>query len=333
MIKLAAMDMDGTFLRTDKSVSSYTQDVLLRARDQGMILVAASGRPEDSLAQCIKGVEGFSYAICSNGSVILQLEENARASKNYTNKACTSKTCASEACASKTYASQNCVLNTGIHGDVSGSFDGIGHEASAASVIPGSRVIRRLVMDERSVEALIAIIEEIDAPAECFVRGRSFTNRDYWEDGTRFGATSAAAAYVHATRQPVEDIRAFMWEHRHELDALDIITDTAMLRKKALERARRVDNIYITSSVASLVEISHCDSGKAPALKWLCDLLGLSPGAVAAFGNEENDRDMLNWAGTGVAVDNSPDSLKADADIIAPDNDSDGVAVVLEGFL
>ena len=153
------------------------------------------------------------------------------------------------------------------------------------------------------------------------------------QDAAGFGATLEQAEYVHATRTPIDDIRNFISDHSHELDALDIITDYTELREKALRGLDEIDNIYITSSVDALVEISHKDSGKAAALAWLCSKLGIKSEEVIAFGNEENDREMLSWAGIGAAVSNSTESLLKDADVIAPDNDDDGVAKVLEELL
>lgn len=49
-----------------------------------------------------------------------------------------------------------------------------------------------------------------------------------------------------------------------------------------------------------------------------------------AFGNEHNDVAMLQWAGIGVAMGNAPDDVKAIADLVADDNDHDGIAKVIE---
>lgn len=45
MIKLLALDLDNTLLRSDKSISHYTSDVLKRCRDRGMKIVYATARP------------------------------------------------------------------------------------------------------------------------------------------------------------------------------------------------------------------------------------------------------------------------------------------------
>ena len=54
---------------------------------------------------------------------------------------------------------------------------------------------------------------------------------------------------------------------------------------------------------------------------------------MIAFGDELNDVEMIAWAGLGVAMGNAADVAKDAADEIAPTNDEDGVAVVLERLL
>ena len=54
---------------------------------------------------------------------------------------------------------------------------------------------------------------------------------------------------------------------------------------------------------------------------------------IAAFGDGENDLEMIQYAGFGVAMGNAVESLKQAADHVAPPCEEDGVACVLEQFL
>lgn len=44
-IKLIAVDLDGTLLTSDKTISDYSQNVLAKCRQQGIIIVIATARP------------------------------------------------------------------------------------------------------------------------------------------------------------------------------------------------------------------------------------------------------------------------------------------------
>lgn len=73
-IKVIGLDMDGTLLRDDKTISEYTESVLRRAIDQGIHILPATGRVKIGIPECIRGMEGIRYGICSNGASVLDLE-------------------------------------------------------------------------------------------------------------------------------------------------------------------------------------------------------------------------------------------------------------------
>ena len=86
------------------------------------------------------------------------------------------------------------------------------------------------------------------------------------------------------------------------------------------QKLAQAGDFYLTSSVDHLIEMAGSRAGKAAALQWLAGELRIAPEEVMACGNAENDRDMLLYAGYGVAVANSPESLKRDADYVTEDN-------------
>ncbi|MGH3330604.1 MAG: HAD family hydrolase [Nocardioidaceae bacterium] len=84
------------------------------------------------------------------------------------------------------------------------------------------------------------------------------------------------------------------------------------------------------SSIGALVEISAAGVSKASTLALLCEELGVEPSQVLAFGDMPNDLPMLEWAGTSYAMANAHPLVRELADHIAPSNEDDGVAAVLE---
>ena len=92
-------------------------------------------------------------------------------------------------------------------------------------------------------------------------------------------------------------------------------------------------NVYTIWSHSSLLEVQHKSVSKRAALIHLCDALKLDKSQVAAFGDQNNDIEMLTWAGYGVAMGNGCAAAKQSADFITSSNDEDGVAKVLETWL
>lgn len=73
MYKLIAIDMDGTLLREDKTVSEYTKKIIEQARKIGVKIVLASGRPLEGLEAYLDMlglVSEEDYVICYNGAIV-----------------------------------------------------------------------------------------------------------------------------------------------------------------------------------------------------------------------------------------------------------------------
>jgi 5-amino-6-(5-phospho-D-ribitylamino)uracil phosphatase len=79
-----------------------------------------------------------------------------------------------------------------------------------------------------------------------------------------------------------------------------------------------------------LVEIRRADISKATALAAIARRMGVARERVIAFGDSDNDREMLEWAGLGVAMGNAPEELKRRADDVTETNEKEGIAVYLE---
>lgn len=80
------------------------------------------------------------------------------------------------------------------------------------------------------------------------------------------------------------------------------------------------------------IDLMHPQATKGNALRQLAASLGVAREEVLALGNYFNDIDMLHFAGTGIAMGNSPEGVKREADAIAPSNNEDGVAWALARY-
>jgi hypothetical protein len=71
---------------------------------------------------------------------------------------------------------------------------------------------------------------------------------------------------------------------------------------------------------------------KSSAINLLMQYYNAKKEEIIAVGDNYNDMDMLQFAGLGVAMGNSPDDVKAAADIITLSNDQDGLKEVIEKY-
>lgn len=271
-IKLIALDLDRTTLKSDGHLSDVNRRAIESAIKQGIHVCIASGRAFDTLPQEVLAIKGIEYAITSNGAAVYE--------------------------------------------------------------IAGKKCLNSYVLKPSSVDGIIKNSIEYPVTYEAFIRGRAYAAREYIENPVKFGATPKSIEYVRSTRTLIEDIVGFIYEHKHELDSIDIVLNDDELKQRIISRLYENDkDIYITSSIKQLIEISYKDAGKKSGVKFLSKLLGIDRRNIAAFGDADNDSDMLEYAGVGVAMGNAQDSLKKIADYVTLTNDDDGLAYAFRNIL
>lgn len=82
-----------------------------------------------------------------------------------------------------------------------------------------------------------------------------------------------------------------------------------------------------------LLEVQLLGVNKATGLEKLADHLGIRMQEIIAFGDYDNDAEMLKEAGLGIAVENATQACLDNADLLVASVDADGPAHFLEEFL
>ncbi|MCI8296234.1 MAG: Cof-type HAD-IIB family hydrolase [Lachnospiraceae bacterium] len=102
---------------------------------------------------------------------------------------------------------------------------------------------------------------------------------------------------------------------------------TTILRREEEEafRVRLPEGCKIERWSDDGVDIIHAASGKVSGILAVQKALGLSVDEIMAFGDAENDMDMLRYAGIGVAMGNAKGCVKEIADYVTADIDADGI--------
>ncbi len=100
-----------------------------------------------------------------------------------------------------------------------------------------------------------------------------------------------------------------------------------------LERAFEGRAQVLRSGLLSVVEVLPLGVTKGTALEVVCSQLGIQPHEAICFGDNCNDVDMLRRAGIGVAMGQSPQDVRSQADYVTESNDEDGVGHALHRFV
>ncbi len=111
------------------------------------------------------------------------------------------------------------------------------------------------------------------------------------------------------------------------------IADPELLNKIRDELRKVFNNLKIFKSFPNYLDFVPKDISKARALEFLSEKIGFDMKDVIAFGDNDNDAEMIKEVGFGVAVKNATPSVLEVADYIAPSNNENGVAEVVFGIL
>jgi Cof subfamily protein (haloacid dehalogenase superfamily) len=130
---------------------------------------------------------------------------------------------------------------------------------------------------------------------------------------------------------PVGDLLDWLDKAPTKLVVIDDPDVLDGLKQRMLERFG--GRLYISKSLPYFLEFASPDVTKATGLEFLADHLGLARERTVAFGDGENDIELVDWAGYGVAVENADARVKEIADFICPSVEEEGVAQVLEAYL
>jgi Cof subfamily protein (haloacid dehalogenase superfamily) len=115
---------------------------------------------------------------------------------------------------------------------------------------------------------------------------------------------------------------------------LVVIGDPEVLDDLEQRMLSRFDGrLYISKSLPYFLEFASPEVTKATGLEFLSEHLGFTDERTVAFGDGENDIELVDWAGYGVAVENAHDHVKEVADLVCPPVNEEGVAQVIESYL
>lgn len=260
--RLIATDLDGTFLRSDGSVSERTARAWAGLADQGIETVLVTARPPRWMHNLTHVVGRHGLAICGNGAFVYEVESRR-------------------------------ILET--H-----AFE--------------PELVANLITDLREAVPSVQLATETAAGA-------------FFEDGWPRSYFEMAITYTARGRTP-----PLLQSPVGKLLALapGIPTEEFLQTVRDVV-GERGELAY--SGALGLAEISAVGVTKAVALERWARGRDIAAERVWAFGDMPNDLPMIEWAGVGIAVANAHPDVLAAADLVAPSNDEDGVAVTVEPLL
>lgn len=266
MYKLLALDMDGTLLKNDGTISNKTKEALNYAKSKNIKIVIATGRPIQGVMNYIKELNligNDEYVLAYNGSAVY----NTKSLKP--------------------------ILHNGL----------LGKEAKDIF-----NLSRKLDAEFHGFtdECCIAVKENI------YTEGEKIHNH-----------------------VPVKII-----DFQRDLNDDDLILKVMIMEneKKLNEIVKKIPSEFFeryncVRSTSFMFEFMNKACSKSVGLSELALYLNINKNEIIAFGDAENDIDMIEYAGLGVAMGNASNLVKSRADYITLSNEEDGIAEVIYELL
>ncbi len=186
--------------------------------------------------------------------------------------------------------------------------------------------ISKLLLDSDIARKVVKFVVDREFDVNIFSESTVYTIRDNTKT-RNYSFNFKVSFYVR------NDILRIMKEEDIHPAKLQII-DTEERIKWLEERVREgFPEVGILKSFANFLEIVNKSVSKSKALDLLLNLYELEREDLIAVGDSYNDIDMIEYAGIGIAMGDSPKELKEVADFVAPSVSERGVEYVLKKFV
>lgn len=199
---------------------------------------------------------------------------------------------------------------------------------------PGGEIVRKASLDEASTGLAVNVL---------LAAGLDFMIHPPIPDNHRFAYHATGADNPDFARR-VELYADFCWPLERSVAAVGSATQLLAivpaphdgLLVEDLRRKLEGFSVIRTTSpldgCSTWVEVFPAEVSKGKTSAWLAGELGIGPDRVLAVGNDYNDTDLLDWAGSAFVVANAPAELKQRYPIVAG-NDHGGVAEAVNRWL
>jgi hypothetical protein len=293
--RLLALDIDGTLLRTDKTVSPRTQDALAAARGLGVRLVLVTGRRYPAARRVAAGLGGAMDLVLHNGALIVQLGEDAPP-----------PTLAASAPAPGRTPDGSPILRClPLERELARRAIRIGRERGADPVVhAGLRGEGLLLVGEVAPgNALLSYYIDKSHPDVSMVHD------------------------LEAALGALDPLQVMFGGAREDMEML-----LPHLARDLGPRVRIERTVYASTGVG-ILDVLAPAVGKAGAVAFLQQRGGFDAAETLAVGDNWNDREMLERAGLGLVMGNAEGPMLELGLPVLPSNEEDGVAVAVERYL
>jgi Cof subfamily protein (haloacid dehalogenase superfamily) len=271
--KILVLDLDGTLLRDDESISSNTEQLLKEIHNFGITIVLATGRSFLGLPKKVLCLDFVDFLISSNGASLFKWDTNQR--------------------------------------------------------LFSSWISKEIAID------VLSKIKDVDCVADLLIEGKWHIDENKFSEMEKI-VPNNVFNYLKKTRILEKNMLDLCLNLNCGVEKIVINFSDLKVKQKIISLISEIkekDSIKYWTDKNYKIDFYNAQTSKANALKFLCQKLNVDPSSVMAFGNDDNDIELFDFAGDSIAMKNSTKLLLEKSKHITEDNNNDGIYKYLVSFL
>ncbi|MED4601497.1 Cof-type HAD-IIB family hydrolase [Paenibacillus validus] len=131
---------------------------------------------------------------------------------------------------------------------------------------------------------------------------------------------------------PVGPLSHFLASTEEEVYKATVIDDDPAVIDRLYKEMSGWEGITLSRTGRRRFDINLADINKKTALMKVCSEYNIASKQVVTIGDYDNDIEMLDWAGLGIAMGNGNDNAKGVANVITDSNADHGVATAIRQY-
>lgn len=161
-----------------------------------------------------------------------------------------------------------------------------------------------------------------DTMPEIYANGKIYVEASRWEKRVYY-----RAQYLEETtpgsRTPIPSLEAILSQGDARIEKVNVFFPCDDHRL-SFEAANQGIGLRTSHTIQGGLEFNNPKANKAEAVAHICKALSIPAQAVAALGDSQTDKELLQWAGCSFAMGNALPDVQACAKQVAPPNSQDG---------
>jgi Cof subfamily protein (haloacid dehalogenase superfamily) len=266
MYKAVFIDVDGTLIRSDHTVTKATVSTIQSLKENNILVILVSARPLSAILPIIEEI--------------------------------------------------------GLPGNPVASLNG-------AYITANGKILFDSVIDLSTISTVHEQLQQYhDATIIYYQKDQWFSGlRDYWTNYEQ------KITSIPITIQSFSETLRY-WQHQNTGPHKMLVIHEARVINEIQSNLKQnfIRHLHIATSKPTYLEIMNIQASKLQAVKLLIDMYNIKREETIAIGDNFNDKEMLGFAGLGIAMGNAPPEVKAVASYITSSNNKDGVSKALIKF-